>query len=441
MKNLSQIISLSLITLILMSCGGNDSENPTPPENNSVHVPTYYSHELTPPNKVNVIFQLSDQGQVPLSGLLAQDVKVTEDGESLNSAENNFDITSSSDYSFSPFVTLLIDVNLTNETVLTDLIDAGKTVLASLPTGSSVQVYTYDTEVSGYSGFNTDLAEVATNLDNIELGDEGSNLLQAIEFGMNTLKDSLTFGVNRIAPGFVIAIAANADTEGRSSVEDINTISENIRLYSVSLGAAADSSMVDIENRRGFIANDPSELDARIAEVEGQINLLENSFYVFNYESDKEGTEEVSAILATSRSEADDNILYTYEPGLFFNPDSFEIKSDILKVVLTGAVRNGSVIVRKDIRNDSVDFQLFSGFGPSRYDIIYTDKDPAIFNDWANLVNDPDKIQLRILSSDFVLEEGFQSAYLDPAIWEKKYMVIRDDLNRRDVSYIQMTNQ
>ncbi|QNL20502.1 VWA domain-containing protein [Hyphobacterium sp. CCMP332] len=441
MKYLYNLIITVVIALFLISCGGNDTEDPGPPENPSVHKPSYYNHELTPPNKVNVIFQLSDDGSVPLPGLLPQDVMVMEDGESLNSEEYNFSMASEFDYEFSPYVTLLIDVNLDNETILTDLIEAGKAVIGELPAGSSVQVYTYSVDVSGYSGFDTDLAAVAANLDNIELGDEGSNLLEAVEFGMNALKDSLTFGANRLAPGFVIAIAANADTEGRSSVEDINEISENIRLYSLSLGTAADSSLQDIVNRRGFVALDPAEFDAKISEIGAQIDLLESSFYVFNYESDKEGSEEVNVTMSTARSEAEDNIIFTYEPGLFFNPDSFEIKTDILRVVLTGESRNGSVIVRKDIRNDSVDFQLFSGFNASDYDIIFTDKDPAIFNDWVNLNNDPDKIKIRINSSEFVLDEGFQSTYLESEIWDKKYMVIRDDRNRKDLSYIQMTLQ
>jgi hypothetical protein len=212
-------------------------------------------------------------------------------------------------------------------------------------------------------------------------------------------------------------------------------------LYSISLGEAADSSMVDIVNRRGFIANDPSEFNARIEEVERQIDLFEKSFYVFNYESDKEGTEVVSASLATTRTEADNNILYTYEPGLFFNPDSFELKTDVLRKVSDGIPRAGRVIVRKDMSNDSVDFQLFSGFEPSRYDILFLDRDPAIFNDWVNLNGDPDKISVRIELNEFTLPSGFQSEFQNPAIFAKKYMVIRDDRNRKDLSYIQMTLQ
>lgn len=440
MKYFLQFVSLALITAVLVSCGG-DSNDPAPLEDNSIHKPTYFNHELTPPNKVNVVFQLSDDGAVPLAGLLPEDVSVKEDGESLNSAEYNFKISPKSEYEFTPYVTLLIDVNLSNETILSDLIDAGKTAISKLPSGSSVQVLTYSVNVEGFSGFNSDLEAVAAGLENIQLGDEGSNLLQAVEFGMENLKDSLSFGANRLSPGFVIAIAANADTEGRSSVEDINLIRDNIRLYSVSLGNSADSSLQDIENRRGFIANDTDEFAARIDEIGSQIDLLESSFYVFNYESDKEGTDEVSVSLATSRTEAEDNIEFTYEPGLFFNPDSFEIKTDILRFVNDGSVRNGSVIVREDMRNDSVDFQLFSGFAPSNYDILFTDLDPAIYSEWGNLINDPDKIFIEIFTSDFTLDNGYQSEYLDPAIWDKKYMVIRDDRNRSDLSYIQMTLQ
>lgn len=440
-RRLQTIAYLLVFTLLLASCGGNDDTEETPAPDNTIHELTYFNYQLGSPNLVNVIFQLSDQENVPLEMLAASEVTVQENGADLNAAENNFMITQSDDFDYVPYVALLLDLNSDTESALDNMKAAASDILGSLPAGSRIGLYTFSSSINTELEFTADAAEVALAISDLTSANQGSNLYGAISRAISDLNDSVTYGAGRVSPGLIVTISASQDTEGTSDVDEINADIGNYKLFSISFGTATDSALTEIEGYSGVIISDGDEISEKVDKLDALLESYENSIYVLSYSTASLGSEEVSVTMSTLKAEANGNVEFTYVPNLFFNPDSFEVKTDELRFVSDGSRRNGEVLLRKNNQTDSVDFQLFSGFEPSTYDILFVDRDPAVFGDWNSLRDDPLVIQLRVLSSDFVLDEGYQSEPVEPAAFIRKYMVIRDDNNRRDLSYIQLTLQ
>jgi hypothetical protein len=440
-RRLQTIAFLFVFAVILVSCGGNDDTDETPQPDNTIHELTYYDYQLGAPNMVNVVFQLSDQENIPLEMLSTAEINLKEDGAELNAAENNFMLAQSSEFDYIPYVALLIDLNSDADTALDNIKAAAADIVGSLPANSRIGLYTFSSSINTELEFTSDAAEVALAISDLQSANQGANLYGAISRAITDLSDSVSYGAGRVSPGLIIPVFSSPDTEGTSDIDEINSDIGDFKIFSFGIGTTADSALAEIEGRAGVVLNESDEISTKVDELDGLLESFEKSIYVLSYSTLKQGSDEVSVTMATLKSEENGDIDFTYVPNLFFNPDSFEIKTDDLRFVSDGSRRNGEVLLRKSSSTDSVDFQLFSGFDPSNYIILFVERDPAIFGDWASLRDDPLAIRVDIRSSDFTLDQGFQSEFIEPEVFDRKYMVIRDDNNKRDLSYIQLTLQ
>jgi hypothetical protein len=152
------LLSTIVLFSLAVACSKNEDTPKPPPADQSVHKTYFLDYELTAPNKVNVIFQLSDQNAMSLSGLLAEDVKVTEDGSNLNSAENSFKITGIPSSNYFPLISILIDVNFSSDSTLENLKNTAGDLIDVLPAGSSIQLITYSSNVEEIFDFTRDRA-------------------------------------------------------------------------------------------------------------------------------------------------------------------------------------------------------------------------------------------------------------------------------------------
>lgn len=441
MKLLSRsLYSLLAISLIFMSCGGDESTDPTPVNNTTYNI-ELLGNDLGAPNRVNAIIQVSDQNNTPVSALIPAEITINEDGEDLNAVLDDFMFAEGSEITFSPFVAVLIDNNSASESDLDDLKAAASDLMDFLPSNSRVNLYTYDENVRTELEFENDLTAVKTAIADIEVGNEGSNVFDGIDRAVNDLEDSINVGSGIVKSGLVFLIGANGDTEAEHSAEDINSITDRVQIISLGLGGALDSSLVDVEDHVGFMASEASDFPAQNSSINSYLDDYESSIYLFSYASEKEGETEVSVLLNSIRPGGAVDLAFNFTPFLFFNPDTFEVKTDRLRNVSNGVFRNGTVLMRKDLRNDSVDFQLFSGLEKDAYQFLFVNRDPATFNSWLSLREDPDVITYSFEESEYEFDEGFQSEYLDPETFERKYMVLRPDSDKKDVRYIQLNLQ
>lgn len=445
MKNtLRNILAIFSLVFFALACSNDDGDGTDPePQEEQVHFLTYFGTELSAPNKVNVIFQLRDQNSMPLEGLLAEDVQVEEDGVKLNSVQNSFTINSgSSAFEYFPNYAIFIDINSNTTDSLEDLKNALKDFVAFIPEESLIKLYTYASGVVEITNeFSSDRSGINTAIDEIVEGNEDSDLYNAISTGISDLDEINSINTGTLRTGAIVIFGANGHTGGSTNASDIIDELGSNQIFSFSYGSEKlDSALMDIPNVLGVTVNKKSEISAKITELLNTIDNSMDGMYLFTFESQRKGEEEISYELSTSRSNTN-SISSSFIPELFFTPDSFEIKTDQLRLVENGDFVSGSMLVRKDVRNDSVDFQLFSGFSPSAYSILFVDTDPGAIPSFGDLNDDPDKIRIEIRSTDFDLENGFQSEYVDPEVFERKYMVIRDDNNWENTFYMQMTLQ
>lgn len=299
-------VGVAVMVLLISACGngidqagnaltgdGVDPSSGTPGTGDWVALSplhtTYNSNSIG-----TVRFKASDQNGAPFDGLRASDFEILEDGSLLATSDSQVVLEHFAQLSGQLDTVLLLDVSASLDAAsLSVLKQAVRTALIErdgsrgLLVGQRMALYTFDSRVRRVVDFTDDTGLLLRALDGIERSvSPSADLFGAVAQGVGLVESS--FGGDRLRTGAVIVVTDGRDTANRSTLPVVLSAIQGKSVYSVGVGADADSETLALIGNAGSLSvSDFGALGGALLTVRSLMLKETHSLYELRYASPK----------------------------------------------------------------------------------------------------------------------------------------------------------
>ena len=262
----------------------------------------------TLPGKVSILFKVSNDQGVPVSGLTANQFTIYEQGRNddcfntISSSESQARISPNSQV-FSNNTLLVLDLS---NSVLQGSLDELKTastsfvdnVMPEVETASfKMAIYWFDGEdilheLNPLTSSTTDLIAAINGITSDISNDPSTDLYGAVIKSAKIAED-IVDDANSIQDAPIIAASVVIFTDGtdqasrfteESALNAVNKANSNISFFTIGLGAEIDQEVLEsIGKTSSVVASNTTELETTFNQISARVSEQANSFYLFEY--------------------------------------------------------------------------------------------------------------------------------------------------------------
>ena len=285
------------------------------------YVLTKHTLATAPPNKVKMLFQVTDLENKGIDDLTIDDFEISENGEEISKFESNMIISKRENNPYLIKTVLMLDNSTSisdDGTTLQDIKDAAKNFIDNMTTNQEVALYKFSSEPEKILDFTTDKSLLKSSIESIVRGFATTNFYGAVIEGVEQWEDKIE--TDDIVQGSLVIFTDGNDTQGSHTLtEALNAIGDK-RVYTVGLGEEIEPEILAlIGNQGAYTIAEISGLNQVFIQIQDEIEKYANSFYWMEYSSPKRGNNQ--HILELTKKE---NPIYSVAEGSFSSAGFFD---------------------------------------------------------------------------------------------------------------------
>jgi len=290
LKNIFRFLALvTIISLLITGCGKDSSTGPDGPEGptnefklNQHFLSTQY------PCFIDIMFQVTDMNGNGIDTLETADFEVFEDDQAVSPTESAMNIREKEDIPYVLKTVLMLDNSSSATANLEEIKAAAISLVEDIWVQQQFAIYMFSDSPVLVQDFTNDVSTLTSAINSINIGYASTNFYGAIIEGVSRWEDN--YSTDGIEQGFMVAFTDGSDTQGSSTLQQALQARGNKLVYTVGLGEEIDHSVLSQLGNAGFSQlSDVSELEAKFAEIQQEIEVYANSFYWLNYMTPKRG--------------------------------------------------------------------------------------------------------------------------------------------------------
>jgi len=278
------------------------------------YVLTPYGVTTSPPNVVQMLFQVTDLENKGIDNLTINNFEISEDGYAVSIFESNMKISKRLNNPYLIKTVLMLD----NSTSISDdsnnlkvLKDAAKSFVDNIATNQEIALYKFSSEPQKILDFTSNKNSLKNAIDNIGRGFATTNLYGAVIEGVSQWDDYIQ--PDKIIQGSLVLFTDGNDTQGSNTLTQALSAIDEKKVYTVGLGSEIEPDILNlIGNQGSYRISEMSELNQIFLQIQQEIDAFANSFYWMEYSSPKRGFNEHSIFLTLNN-----NPIYSVAEGTF----------------------------------------------------------------------------------------------------------------------------
>jgi hypothetical protein len=252
------------------------------------------------PSYVNVMFQVTNELDIPITSLVTADFEVHEDFQSVDHTESTMLIRKQNELPYTLYTVLMLENSLSVGASLEKIKNAAKELIRSADALEEAErdgntdnqhflIYSFSDSFTLLTPeFNNDVATLIKAIDSITIGFNSTNLFGSIIEGVSNWTDQYT--TDGVSQGFLVLLTDGSDTQGASTLDQAMTARGQKKIITVGIGNKIDPSVLESLSNAGFYQiADYNELIVQFVEIQRNIDKFANSFYWLDYLSPKRG--------------------------------------------------------------------------------------------------------------------------------------------------------
>jgi hypothetical protein len=232
------------------------------------------------PSFVNLMFQVSDLGNVGVDFLTMDRFTLSENDKSIDPAAVSLTLRKSQDIKYYLNTVILIDNTTASN------IDAIKSAVTSLINkkvqSQTISIYTCSGEMSEVIVGSADKSALIDALNTIQASGETLNLYASLQQLLDANVERYEF--DDVVQYTYVVIASSAEDKNPGNLMQVVKAAEQKRVYTVGIGSAVDKDALDVLGNVSFTKlSDAGQLTKAMNDIQEELNYWSKSFYWLSY--------------------------------------------------------------------------------------------------------------------------------------------------------------
>ncbi len=284
------LLSLILLTLSLLSCSDDESNNPVYGETNpsATFILSGQGVRTELPNYVYLPFQVNDANGKPITNLTIDDFKFTERRVPINPIISAPKIFTNDDLPYAFKTVLMIDNSANRQIDLALIKEAANSFVDSLAYNQQIAIVAFSDTTELLQDFTTDIQALKNAINSIQVQNYTMNMYGSVLSAATLWED--VYSPKTINPGFIVLVTGSNDNTNAYSIYETNLQLNHKQIYAISIGNDFNYMALDSLDTEEYIELiDASELTAALQVVQNKMVNWADNYYLYSYMSELRG--------------------------------------------------------------------------------------------------------------------------------------------------------
>ncbi|MGL1885867.1 MAG: VWA domain-containing protein [Reichenbachiella sp.] len=258
------------------------------------------------PSLISLQFQVTNSSRNGVPYLNNNDFTIHENGTELNHLVTGLQIKKQGSFNYSLYTALLIDNSRSMTQEDLDIVKtAAITFIQNKMPQQYIALYSFSETAQQLVDYTTNIAELTTGIQSIEVEYAPSALHEALITSATTLTSYTQYGPT-VTQGVIVAVTNEADTKANFSIDNTIEILDNTDVFIVGVGDLENESSLQQLGSGGTYFNTLDNIDSTFTEVSHAILNYANSFYTLEYLSPTRSDNDQTVTISISENENND---------------------------------------------------------------------------------------------------------------------------------------